>query len=768
MTKWISSFGFDVNLKSKLPTRRGILSVVGSIVDPFGFVAPFVLTAKKILQDLCRLKLGWDDEVPTEHGIRWQGWLVDLPKLSQLTIDRCLKPANSKDIASSKLHHFSDASEIGFGSVFYLCLVDSRGRIHCTILQGKSHLVPLKQVTVPRLELSAPTVSVHLDKVLKRELELTLTDASTFWTDGTSVLRYIKNENKRFHTFVANRIAMVRDGSHPDQWRHMGGDLIPADDLSRGLSAEALLNSERWIKGPEFRWMPKEFWPPDPLSLGSVPDTDPEVKVNAKANVTSLAQPFCPLVEYFQRTSSWFRLKKSIAWFLRYRESLQVATPKPPITVQEIKRAELEILKCVQQHHFPKEFHSLTQSASNGVLHVKKNSCLRRLDPVLIDGLLCVGGRLDLASGPFDSKHQIILPKNDHVSNLLVKHYHQICGHSGKEYVLSLLRERFWIVKAGSAVKRVLSRCVNCRRRQGPACEQKMADLPVDCLTPDQPPFSCIGVDCFGPFQVPRGRSLAKRYGVIFTRLAIRAVHIKVAHSLDTDSFLLALRRFIARRGQVKEIRSDNGTNFTSGEKELFESVKAWNQEKIHESLLQEEIVWYFNPPHGSHFGGVWERCIRTTRKILQALLREQITDNESLATLMCEVESILNGRPITTISSDPRDQELLTPNHLLLLRSEPSMPPGLFRKEDLLQRRRWRQVQYLADIFCKRWTILAFLKDQLTSFVSLLKEKTLCDKNFKDFSDSLLRITTGHVIEIEMNIFLYWFSGSLRLFTHV
>ena len=97
-----------------------------------------VLTAKKILEDLCRIKLGWDDEVPPEHSVRWQRWLKDLPKLSQLTIDRCLKPADFKDIASSQLHHFSDASEIGFGSVSYLCLVDSTGRIHCTIPQGKS------------------------------------------------------------------------------------------------------------------------------------------------------------------------------------------------------------------------------------------------------------------------------------------------------------------------------------------------------------------------------------------------------------------------------------------------------------------------------------------------------------------------------------------------------------------------------------------------------------------------------------------------------
>lgn len=105
-------------------------------------------------------------------------------------------------------------------------------------------------------------------------------------------------------------------------------------------------------------------------------------------------------------------------------------------------------------------------------------------------------------------------------------------------------------------------------------------------------------------------------------------MHIEVTHSLDTDSSLLALRRFIARRGQARKIRSANGTNFTSGEKELSESIKAWNQEKIHEHLLQKNIEWSFNPLHGSHFGRVWERCIHITRKILQALLREQITND--------------------------------------------------------------------------------------------------------------------------------------------
>ena len=242
------AFGFNVNLKPKPPTPRGILSVVGSVFDPFGFVTPFVLIGKRILQDLCRIKLGWDAEVPTEHRAHWQRWLSDGPKLSQFTIDCCLKPADFKETVSSQLLHFSDASKIGYGSVSYLRLVDRCGRIHCTILQGKSRLVPLKQVTVPRLELSAATISIRLDKVLKRELDLPLTDDSTFWTDSTSVLRYVKNENKRFHTFVANRVVIIRDGSRPDQWRHVSGQQNPSDDLSRGLLAEALLNSERWVK----------------------------------------------------------------------------------------------------------------------------------------------------------------------------------------------------------------------------------------------------------------------------------------------------------------------------------------------------------------------------------------------------------------------------------------------------------------------------------------------------------------------------------------
>lgn len=253
-------------------------------------------------------------------------------------------------------------------------------------------------------------------------------------------------------------------------------------------------------------------------------------------------------------------------------------------------------------------------------------------------------------------------------------------------------------------MKKSLDDCVNCKRRQAPVGQQKMADLPEDRVTPDKPPFTFVGVDCFGPFLVRRGRSMVKRYGVLFTCLTLRAIHIEVIHSLDTDSYVNTMRRFIVRRGDPEEMRSDNGSNFVSAERELREEIAKWNQQKIYQFLVQRNVEWVFNPPAGSHHGGVWERYIRTVRKLMRSLMKEQTLDDEGLATLMCEVESIVNRRPISKVSDDPKDMEALTPNHLLLLRSGPTLPPGVFRKEDTYSRRRWRQAQYLADVFWRRW----------------------------------------------------------------
>lgn len=135
-----------------------------------------------------------------------------------------------------------------------------------------------------------------------------------------------------------------------------------------------------------------------------------------------------------------------------------------------------------------------------------------------------------------------------------------------------------------------------------------MADLPLERILPDKPPFTDVGVDYFGPVVIKRGRSLVKRYGVIFTCMASRAVHLEVAFTLDTDSCIHALRRFICRQGHISSLRSDNGTNFIRAERELREALDGLNQNNIQNAMLQQGIRWNFNPPAGSHHGGVWER----------------------------------------------------------------------------------------------------------------------------------------------------------------
>ena len=539
-------------------------------------------------------------------------------------------------------------------------------------------------------------MAVRVDSTLHKELDIPL-GSSTFWTDSTAVIRYVENENQRFQTFVANRIAIIRDRSNPVQWRFVDGTRNPADLASRGLTATKFLKSNVWINGPDFLWKPRSSWPECPESLRSteVPLDDPELKrdtISCITNVHNGSSKEDFLLNLLQRISSWYHALKLVAWILRYRGKLIEAirnreqklfrskesqeSISTRLTVDELKAAETVILICVQQKYFPDKRTALQRQESKP-RYLKKSSPLSKLDPILQDGLLRVGGRLRHAVVPERAKHPVILPKGIHVTNI-IQYYRVISGHLGREYMLALLGRRYWTIQANSAVRKLLSRCVSCRKWKAPTLEQKMADLPKDRLTPDHLPFTFVGVDYFGLFQVRHGRSLVKRFGVVFTCLAIRAVHIEISHSLKTDSFILALRRFLARGGQVKEIRSDNGTNFTSGEKELREAINNWNQDKIHRHLLQKHITWTFNPPYGSHHGGVWERCIRSIRGILRVLLKEQVVDDEGLHTILCEVEALLNGRPITKVSDDPKDLHALTPNHLLLIQSNQPLPPGV------------------------------------------------------------------------------------------
>ncbi|KAK7882611.1 hypothetical protein WMY93_028785 [Mugilogobius chulae] len=721
------SFQFRIMLSDKTPTRRNILSLVSSVYDPLGILAPVTLQAKKILQELCRRKIGWDVIIPDDLAHEWFVWKNQLHQLENISVPRCFKPVGFGESVYNQLHHFADASEEGYGTVSYLVQKNSSNQVHCSFVLGKARVAPLKPMTVPRMELTAATMAARMDEVLRSEIHLPL-QTSVFWSDSTTVLKYIHNTTSRFRTFVANRVDVILKCSNPNQWRYINTSQNPADFASRGLKAENFIQTHVWLQGPAFLCEPIELWPENKQQLGDLTTEDPEIK-NTLVCANAVEETGDVIQEFLQYFSSWFRLKKAVAWILKVRSTLLElcrkrkelhATKSQPevekemisfkkslfqtdtnkLTVNDLTAAEQEIIRYCQAKAFGKELVALKLGQG-----IKRNSSIFKLNPVLEQGILRVGGRLSRAALPEESKRPAILNKDHHVTKLIIREVHENLAHGGRNHVLSKLRTKYWIPSANTAIRHILSKCIVCRRKHGVAGQQQMADLPRDRVLPDDPPFTNTGVDYFGPFEVKRGRSMVKRYGVIFTCLTVRAVHLEMASSLDTDSFIHALRRFIARRGQVKILRSDNGTNFIGAERELKKAIQEWNVSKIEDSLQQHGIQWMFNPPSGSHHGGVWERIIKSVKKILNTTVNLQTLDEEGLHTLLCEAEAIVNSRPITKASSDPNDLEMLTPNHLLLLKTKPSLPPGLFDRQDLYARRRWKQIQYMSDIFWKRWT---------------------------------------------------------------
>ena len=291
----------------------------------------------------------------------------------------------------------------------------------------------------------------------------------------------------------------------------------------------------------------------------------------------------------------------------------------------------------------------------------------------------------------------------------MVQHYHDSVHHQGRLFTEGAVRPAgFWITGCKRLVNSVIRDCVTCKRLRGHFSSQKMSDLPFDRVK-QASPFSYVGVDMFGPWQIVTrrtrgGQAASKRWAVLFTCLTIRAVHIEVLEDMSSSAFTNALRRFISVRGKVVQYRSDRGTNFVGAVENIQAEVINVEDECTNEFLRKTGSVWVFNSPHSSHMGGVWERMIGTTRRILEAmLLKVKTLTHDVLVTLMAEVAAMINSRPIVPVSADPECPDVLSPSSLLTKKLQIDQHLGQVDIGDLY-RDQWRQVQYLASQFWSRW----------------------------------------------------------------
>ncbi|KAK3697505.1 hypothetical protein QZH41_002101 [Actinostola sp. cb2023] len=392
----------------------------------------------------------------------------------------------------------------------------------------------------------------------------------------------------------------------------------------------------------------EEHWPE--TSFQEIPVEQLEVK---KEIYATKLEPASAIDELINRSSSWIGTLRKVAWLLKFvdwikNRSLQKNVEKAPevqkmICQDDIERAKKRVAAIVQRKTYPDEVKYLSEGK-----RVKASSEIVRLKPVMKgDRVVRVGGRISMAPISEDAMNPMILPKEHHITTIVIRHIHQRNGHCGVEQTLCILREQFWVVKARVAIKKVLGKCIQCRKRMAPKAQQEMASLPKIRLTPYEPSFTYAGVDYFGPLWVKRGRGrvMEKRWGAIFVCMNTRAVHLEVAKSLETDDFILVLMRFLNRRGHVKELRSDNGTNFVGAEREITESIKKMDHDKLGRELIKRGCNWVFHPPGASHMSGVWERLVRTVKRSLKAILGNSPMNDEVLSTVFTEAERIANSR---------------------------------------------------------------------------------------------------------------------------
>lgn len=671
------------------PTLRTVYHVLASQYDPLGYIIPYTTRAKVLIQALWRKEQGWDEPITEELLTVWWTWVSELHHLQHICLPRSYLPANlNPNGCSIDLHIFCDASERAYGSVAYLCAKDTTKQVHVSFIMARSRVAPRRQLSMPRLELCAALNGAQLAHLLHTELTLPIRQ-TIMWSDSTTVLNWIQSDSAQYKVFVGTRIGEIQELSDGCIWRYVPSELNPADDITRGLSLHQLTQQSRWSSGPEFLGHSSAHWP-DNLVV-KTEDKD-ELRKTISCGQLVVHYPSSPDPT---RYDTWSHLVEAT------HKSIHGAAA-PPMSASDRLDTEVALIKRVQADCFPEELSAMQHSHP-----VRSSSRLNSLSPEYDHtlGLIRVGGRLRKADDlPEDTLHPLVLAPEHPITQLLVKEYDNRLLHAGPERVFAEIRRTYWILRGRQAVKKHQQQCVECRKWRSKPVIPKMADLPAARLRISKPPFWSTGVDCFGPYVVKVGRRHEKRWGIIFKCLTTRCVHLDLVPSMDTDSFLLALRRFIARRGKPLEIWSDRGTNFRGGEKELQDAFEAL-QSPLKEQLANQSIAFHFNPPLAPHFGGVWEREIKSVKASLQVILKDQALPEEVLMTVLIEIEGILNSKPLGYVSSDLADPDPITPNLLLMGRRDASLPQAVYGSSDLLSRRRWRHSQVLADHFWSQFT---------------------------------------------------------------
>lgn len=661
---------FDLTSNS-IVTKRKILQDSSKIFDPLGFLSPITIRAKLLIQELWQKNMDWDEPLDQPTTNNWNSIANDLQIAAKATIPRCyFDHNNSNNIHFPQLHVFADASTKAYGAVVYI----QQGN-HTSFVIAKTRVAPLKQLTLPKLELMAALVATRLAKFVITSFNRHYDGMSVhLWSDSQIVLHWLHSQ-KKLKQFISHRVKEIIQTFPATLWNYCPTGDNPADLLTRGINYEVLTRSF-WIQGPS--WLTEESkWPKwshaEILHLQSEPIHDE----NQPESTEVTPQPTgIHNVLMISNYSSLSRLLRVTAYLLRFVYNIRnpASHKVGTLTTQETNKALLMWICDCQQTCFQQEYKQLKHKST------KHSSLVRQLRLFLdAEGYIRCGGRIHNAPLSELTKFPLLLPSKHSLTKLVINMIHINQLHGGVNSVITAARQRYWIPSIRRVVRSLLKKCVTCRKVSGrPYSAPEAPPLPKS-RTLCSKPFSVTGVDFTGALFVRSTGGEQKVYICLFTCANTRAVHLEVVTDLTEENFMQAFRRFVGRKSLPQLMISDNASTYQSAAKEL---EKLFTSTILSERLGRHGTMWQFIPKKAPWYGGFWERLIGLTKTTLKKVLGRAFISLSDLQTIVVEIEAILNDRPLTYTSTDLNDPEPLCPSHLLYGRRIVSLPYPLVNED--------------------------------------------------------------------------------------
>ena len=690
------------------PTKRNVISTASKFYDPLGVISPITVQFKILFQELCKDKRDWDEPLEGTCKLTWQKLVAQLHDMQPITLSRCYYTGMEGQVVMSELHGFCDASAKAYGAVVYLRVVTTCG-IYARFLASKTRVAPLSNQTIPRLELLSAVILARLMHSVKEALTSEIEISKLVcWTDSKVAWYWITQSAKEWKQFVQHRVDEIRKLVPAECWKHCPGTDNPADLPSRGVDCCKLEANTLWWNGP--KWLTssesldtanalnKELLPEECLTEMKASDQRVALTGDLSALTVNSEPALLSNVLQCEAFSSLERLLRVTALVLKFVKLLKAKCrgnkeEKPELTSEDLEEAELYWIKEVQQSLKCKEkFGSWKQQLS---LFEDERGVVR------------CQGRLGNSELTNSAKYPILLDTSHHFTTLVVWSCHNRIMHGGVKETLAELRSNFWVVRGRYFIRKLLFKCVVCRKFEGKPYKAPPPPPLPSCRVKEAPPFTYIGLDYVGPLYVKSTNAEDRKVWIcLFTCCVTRAVHFEVVPNLTSEAFLRCLRRFAARRSTPSLVISDNATTFKSTSKEL---EKIMSDPSVMEHLAKERIKWSYNLEKAPWWGGFYERLVKSLKRCLKKTIGRAKLSYDELVTVVTEAEMVVNCRPISYVSSEDLE-EPLTPAHLIIGQRISALPEVNVHPDEDFEvsqsdlSRRARHLNMVLSHFWRRW----------------------------------------------------------------